>query len=92
MLGETVGNKAFSFGIFRNRVGADESLPLRCSVTEICRIPILGTRLLGVVGRGAGVLSCRRSLAKVPRLIFRKVFPYYGTNIGGQLVFASKMA
>src|SRR5882672_6947561 len=37
---ETLGNKAFRFGIFCSRIGSVKTLPLHCFVTEICRIPI----------------------------------------------------
>ena len=90
---ETLGNKAFRFGIFCSRIESVKTLPLHCFATEICRIPIVrNPACAGAVGVKQ-VLPCRRSLAKVVgRRVFGKVFPYYGTKFGVQQVLAGKMA
>jgi hypothetical protein len=60
----TLGNKAFSFGIFWARIGPVKMLSLRCFTTEICQIPIVWNPG-AETGLSLMVLSHGPSLGKV---------------------------
>src|SRR5690349_8960242 len=89
---ETLGNKAFSFGIFWRRFESVETRPLHCFVTEICRISIAWNPLARGRGRRAGCCHRHEALLRSRDDALKKVFPYYATNFGFQLVAVGKMA
>src|SRR5450756_815708 len=90
---ETLGKKAFRFGIFRNRIPAIQGRCCSCFAMETGRDPASVTRCGGSAGGGEAARSrqcCFVNQALV-RLVAdrrgaKKVWRYFDTDFGGPIV------